>query len=219
MRFLSAAKLFLWTTASSCLLFLVEKPQAFTTSIQAQRRLWQRPYLTDMKTNTRGSSSNRSRSSSSNLLMHMGHSHEHHQHHRHDNENNDRPHLSTTTTNTRSMTTPRSRRRRLQVVIAMAASMLVQPLWKRSPPSSSHWLATIVASAFVYLAQPLAVDTMVRLRQWMHGISRHTPRYAPDSAADRVTLLGYVPMFRFLPSRSLSRFFESRHNNINPIVA
>jgi hypothetical protein len=80
----------------------------------------------------------------------------------------------------------------LQVVIAMAASMLVQPLWKRSPPSSSHWLATIVASTFVYLAQPLAVDTMVRFRQWMHGISRHTPRYAPDSAADRVTLLGYV---------------------------
>jgi hypothetical protein len=215
MRFLSAAALFLGT-ASWCLLFLlVGTSHSFTTSIQAQRcRLHsaeaQRQYIfTRHFNNNRGLGNNGRASSSSNnnhLAMHMGHSHKHHDHHEKDTTTD---HAASTTTNVtnnnnRSMTTPRSRRRRLQVVIAMAASMLVQPLWKQqrgirstgsmSMPSSTHWLATAVASIFVYIAQPIAVNTMVRFRQWMHGISRHTPRYAPDSAADRVTLLGYVTL-------------------------
>jgi hypothetical protein len=215
LRFLSAAELFLWTTTASCLLLflLVGRSQSFTTSIQAQRHLHsaeaQRQYIfTTHFKNNRGIGNNNDRASSSSsnnnhLAMHMlGHSHDHQ--HKNDHQQQDTDDAATTnddTNHNRSMTTPRSRRRRLQVVLAMATTMLVQPLWKQQQrgrggsimmPSSSHWLATVVASIFVYIAQPIAVHTMVRFRQWMHGISRHTPRYAPDSAADRVTLLGYV---------------------------
>lgn len=138
---------------------------SFTSSIQSYRLLRQNSQNTKAQRN----------SSRSSLSMHMGHSHEHnHQH----------------AATTAMPSTPKARKRRLQAVLVMGMSMLAQPFfWKRSI-TSSHLFVSVVASVFVYIAQPFTVSTVSRFRQWIHGISKHTPRYAPNNAADRVTVLG-----------------------------
>lgn len=168
-RFLTfgSAPLQLLAALSWCL--FVRDCDAFTSSIQSHRL----QHVRDFRTVPTEPSRQYVRSNNM-LSMHMGHSHEHHHHHHH---------AATTTT-------PQSRKRRLQVVFAMGLSMMAQPLVWKQRISKSHVLVSTVASIFVYMAQPFAVSTVSRFRQWMQGISKHTPRYAPNNAADRVTVLG-----------------------------
>jgi hypothetical protein len=129
------------------------------------------------------------------VSMHMmGHSHSHHHHH-HD------IHETTTALVGPSQQQIQLRRRRVALLIFCALAILGPPYWKHRALSEADIACFSVSAFALWAVDPVRreIKAMIRkLRDWSHGISKHSTGTSPwsffqsNTAADRVTLLGCV---------------------------
>ena len=142
------------------------------------------------------------------VSMHMmGHSHSHsHSHsHNHDNHINDTINEGRATNAAalvgQSQQQIQLRRRRVALVIFCALAILGPPYWKHGVLSEADIACFSVSAFALWAVDPVRreIKAMIRkLRDWSHGISKHSTGTSPwsffqsNTAADRVTLLGCV---------------------------
>lgn len=141
-----------------------------------------------------------SQHSQSEISMHMmGHSHSHH-HHDHQQKTTGTKSSSPATV----LSTPngqRNRRRLATMFVFCAVAILGPPYWKHRALSEADIACFSVTTAALWAVHPVRqqIKGMIRkLRDWSHGISKHSTGTSPwsffqsNTAADRVTVLGYV---------------------------
>ena len=136
----------------------------------------------------------------STISMHMGHSHSHHDHRQETTGTSSSSSSSSTVLS--NPNAQRNRRRRLAaMLIFCAVAILGPPYWKHRALSEADIACFSVSAVALWAVGPVReqIKGMIRkLRDWSHGISRHSTGTSPwsffqsNTAADRVTLLGYV---------------------------